>query len=148
MGEVCSGNHPLLRKQQEKIIVRLCKRNRSYRCVQNVFAIVKAGCSFNCFAFTDDESMQISALKTLATALGPKGTKDSLCYIYSEYEVCSVLPPVSSFMHVCIYNYCLHDLILTPNRAHIHSNQNVLLLQCATLPVWWLAWKTVGSSSW
>ena len=36
---------------------------------------------------TDDETLQISALKTLVTALSPKGVKDSLCFIFSEFDV-------------------------------------------------------------
>lgn len=43
----------------------------------------------------------------------------------------------------------MHCMIITfftpPNRAHNLLNQNVLL---ATLPVLWLGWKTLGSSSW
>lgn len=39
------------------------------------------------FVHVDDETKQISAIKILATALSPKGTKDSLCFIFSEYDV-------------------------------------------------------------
>ena len=57
--------------------------------------------------------MQISALKILAAALCPKGTKDSLCYIFSKYEVCSLSSTTCIIFSACLHTTTLQFLLLT-----------------------------------